>query len=167
MYTLKLTINFVAHLTFHVLKLKLFMCDDQKLNRKQKVWVDVNAIEHRFAVKINAYFVQSKHISKASHHKKVVWMYLVKHKGCHQKKAVWMKPTHLNHLRVWVHVYMSNFKTLIWSWWCSIINWNTNLHYLMFAFLFIFIFMFLKFLKIPFDMVVVFNHQLNLQPTLW
>jgi hypothetical protein len=53
MYTLKLTINFVAHLTFHVLKLKLFMCDDQKLNRKQKVWLDVHTIEHRFAIKIN------------------------------------------------------------------------------------------------------------------
>jgi len=29
-YTLKLSINFVAHLTFHVSKLKLFICDEQK-----------------------------------------------------------------------------------------------------------------------------------------
>jgi hypothetical protein len=27
-YTLKLLINFVAHLTFHISKMKLFMCDE-------------------------------------------------------------------------------------------------------------------------------------------
>ncbi len=27
-YTLKLSTNFVGHLTFHVSKLKLFLCDD-------------------------------------------------------------------------------------------------------------------------------------------
>jgi len=32
MYTLKLPINFVAHLTFHVSKLKLFLCDEQISN---------------------------------------------------------------------------------------------------------------------------------------
>jgi hypothetical protein len=31
-YTLKLPTNFVGHLTFHVSKLKLFLCDDHKLN---------------------------------------------------------------------------------------------------------------------------------------
>jgi hypothetical protein len=31
-YTLKLLINFVAHLTFHISKLKLFMCDEQRPN---------------------------------------------------------------------------------------------------------------------------------------
>jgi hypothetical protein len=46
-YTLKLPTNFVGHLTFHVLKLKLFLCDDHKLNQKQKVQLDVNAIEHK------------------------------------------------------------------------------------------------------------------------
>ncbi len=35
-YTLKLLANFVAHPTFHVLKLKLFLCDEQKSNQKQK-----------------------------------------------------------------------------------------------------------------------------------
>jgi hypothetical protein len=30
MYTLNLPTNFVAHPTFHVLKLKLFMCDEQR-----------------------------------------------------------------------------------------------------------------------------------------
>jgi hypothetical protein len=34
MYTLKLLANFVAHLTFHVAKLKLFLCDEQRLNQK-------------------------------------------------------------------------------------------------------------------------------------
>jgi hypothetical protein len=36
-YTLKLSTNFVAHLTFHVLKLKLFMRDEQRLDYKQKL----------------------------------------------------------------------------------------------------------------------------------
>jgi len=36
-YTLKLATNFVAHLTFHVLKLKLFMSDEQRLDYKQKL----------------------------------------------------------------------------------------------------------------------------------
>jgi len=56
MYTLKLLINFVEHLTFHVLKLKLFLCDDRKLNQKQKMQLDVHAIEHRFAIKIKSIF---------------------------------------------------------------------------------------------------------------
>jgi hypothetical protein len=34
--TLKLPSNFVAHPTFHILKLKLFLCDEQRPNRKQK-----------------------------------------------------------------------------------------------------------------------------------
>jgi hypothetical protein len=37
MYTLKLSIFFFAHMTFHVLKLKLFLHDEQKLVRKQRV----------------------------------------------------------------------------------------------------------------------------------
>jgi hypothetical protein len=31
-YTLKLPIIFVTHLTFHVSKLKLFVCDEQRSN---------------------------------------------------------------------------------------------------------------------------------------
>jgi hypothetical protein len=31
-YTLKLPTNFVAHLTFHISKLKLFMCDEERPN---------------------------------------------------------------------------------------------------------------------------------------
>ncbi len=42
-YTLKLLTNFVGHLTFHISKLKFFLCDDHKLNGKQKVQLDVNA----------------------------------------------------------------------------------------------------------------------------
>jgi len=37
MYTLKLPTNFLAHPTFHVLKLKLFMRDEQRLVWKQKM----------------------------------------------------------------------------------------------------------------------------------
>ncbi len=51
-YTLKLLTNFLGHLTFHVSKLKLFLYDDCKLDRKQKVQPNVNAIEHKLAIKI-------------------------------------------------------------------------------------------------------------------
>jgi hypothetical protein len=34
LYTLKLQINFLAHPTFHVLKLKLFLFDEQRPNQK-------------------------------------------------------------------------------------------------------------------------------------
>jgi len=57
-YTLKLLTNFVAHLTFYIFKLKLFLCDDQWQNRKQKVWVYVDAIEHMLAVKIKSLMKQ-------------------------------------------------------------------------------------------------------------
>ncbi len=50
--TLKLPSNFVAHPTFHVLKLKLFLCDEQRPNQKQRVWSKVDAVEHRLAAKI-------------------------------------------------------------------------------------------------------------------
>ncbi len=36
-YTLKLSTNFVAHPTFHVSKLKLFLCDEQRPYQKQKM----------------------------------------------------------------------------------------------------------------------------------
>jgi hypothetical protein len=36
-YTLKFLFNFVAHPTFHISKLKLFLRDEQKLNHKQKM----------------------------------------------------------------------------------------------------------------------------------
>jgi hypothetical protein len=37
-YNLKFIVNVVAHPTFHISKLKLFLCDEQKLNQKQKMW---------------------------------------------------------------------------------------------------------------------------------
>ncbi len=44
MYTLKLPTNFVAHPTFHILKLKLFLHDNQRPNRKQKVQLKVDPL---------------------------------------------------------------------------------------------------------------------------
>jgi hypothetical protein len=42
----------VAHLTFHVSKLKLFLEDDQRPDWKQKVQPEVDAIKHRLIAKI-------------------------------------------------------------------------------------------------------------------
>jgi hypothetical protein len=55
-YTLKLPTNFVAHPTFHVLKLKLFLHDEQKPNWKQKVRLKVDAIKHELAAEIKGMF---------------------------------------------------------------------------------------------------------------
>lgn len=91
MYTLKLWTNFVTHPTFHILKLKLFLHDDQGPDWKLKVWPKVDAIEHRLVAKIGGifYIKQTQLRSKE---------YLVKYKPCHHKEAVWMKPNHLDHL---------------------------------------------------------------------
>jgi hypothetical protein len=51
-YTLELLINFVTHRTFHVLKLELFLQGNQRPNWKQKVKLEVDAIEHRLVAKI-------------------------------------------------------------------------------------------------------------------
>ncbi len=56
MYTLKLLVNFVAHLTFHVSNLKLFLHDEQRLDRKQKVQLNGDAIEHTLTVEIKGIF---------------------------------------------------------------------------------------------------------------
>jgi hypothetical protein len=90
-YTLKLSTNFVAHLTFHVSKLKLFLCDEQRPNYKQKMSLEVNAIEHRLVVEIEGIHRTRQTSLKGKE-------YLVKYKGWHHKEAVWMKPTHLDHL---------------------------------------------------------------------
>jgi hypothetical protein len=50
MYTLELLINFVAHPTFHVSKLKLFIYDEQRPNQNQKVQSKIDAIERRFVI---------------------------------------------------------------------------------------------------------------------
>jgi hypothetical protein len=44
MYTLELLVNFVAHPTFHVSKLKLFLHDNQRPNWKQKVQLKVDPL---------------------------------------------------------------------------------------------------------------------------
>ncbi len=45
----------MAHLTFHVSKLKLLLCDDQRPNQKHKVQLEVDAIEHKL-VEIESIF---------------------------------------------------------------------------------------------------------------
>jgi len=47
LYTLKLLINFVAHLTFHVLKLKFFLCNEQRQMRP-----NVNVIKCKLVIEI-------------------------------------------------------------------------------------------------------------------
>jgi hypothetical protein len=90
-YTLKLPTNFVAHPTFHILKLKLFLCDEQRLDGKQRVQLEINVVKHRLAAKIENIFRARQTCLKCKE-------YLVKYKGCHQKEAMWMKPIHLYHL---------------------------------------------------------------------
>jgi hypothetical protein len=64
-HTLKLLTNFVSHITFHVLKLKLFLRDEQRLDQKQRMQPKVDAIEHKLAVEIESILVRSRHASKA------------------------------------------------------------------------------------------------------
>ncbi len=90
-YTLKLPTNFVAHLTFHVSKFKLFLQDDQRPNWKQKVWPEVDAIEHRLVAEIKSIFCANQTCFLGKE-------YLVKYKGCYHKEVVWMKLANLNHL---------------------------------------------------------------------
>jgi hypothetical protein len=90
-YTLKVLVNFVAHPTFHVSKFKLILCDDQKLNHKQKVQLEVDAIEHRLATKIEGILcARQTHLQSKE--------YLVKYKCFHHKEVMWMKLAHLDHL---------------------------------------------------------------------
>jgi hypothetical protein len=91
MYNLKLQVNFVAHLTFHALKLKLFLHDEQRLDRKQKVQLEIDAIEHWLATKIEGILCARQTCFKVKE-------YLVKYKCYHHKEAMWMKPIHLDHL---------------------------------------------------------------------
>lgn len=52
LYTLLLLKTFVAHLMFHVSKLKLFKVNDKKLERKQEYHKGFNIMEHRLIVEI-------------------------------------------------------------------------------------------------------------------
>jgi hypothetical protein len=91
MYTLKLLINFVAHLTFHISKLTFILRDEHRPNRKQKVQLEVDAIEHRLVAKIKGIFhTKQTHLRSKE--------YLVPYKDCHHKEVVWMKFHHLDHL---------------------------------------------------------------------
>jgi hypothetical protein len=84
MYTLKLSINFVAHLTFHISKLTLFLCDEHRPNWKQKVRLEVDAIKHRLVAKIKGIFhTKQTHLKSKE--------YPMKYKDCHHKEAMWMK----------------------------------------------------------------------------
>lgn len=68
------------------------MCDEQKLDWKQKAWLEVDAIKHRLVLEIKSIFrARQTHLKNNE--------YLVKHKGCHHKEIVWMKIAHLEHLQ--------------------------------------------------------------------
>jgi hypothetical protein len=88
-YTLKLFINFLAHLTFHISELKLFLHDEHRLNQKQKVLLVVDAIEHKFVIEIKGIFRGKQTCFRNKE-------CLLKYKGCHHKEAMWMKLTHLD-----------------------------------------------------------------------
>jgi hypothetical protein len=81
----------MAHLTFHVLKLKLFLCDEQRLDQKQKMRLKIDAIEHRLVVEIKGIHYARKTSLKSKE-------YLMKYKGCHHKESMGMKLVHLDHL---------------------------------------------------------------------
>jgi len=51
-YMLKLLTSFMAHLTFHVSKLKLFLRNEKKPNWKQKMWLEIDVIEGRLVSEI-------------------------------------------------------------------------------------------------------------------
>ncbi len=89
-YTLNLFIYFLGHSTFHISKLKFLLHDDHRPNQKQKVWLDVDAIEHKFVIEIKG----TLHVKQTCLRNKE---HLVKYKGCHHKEAMWML-THLNHM---------------------------------------------------------------------
>jgi hypothetical protein len=55
------------------------------------VRLEVDAIEHRLAVKIKSILYAKQTCFRGKE-------YLVKYKGCHHKEAMWMKPIHLDHL---------------------------------------------------------------------
>jgi hypothetical protein len=44
----------VAHSTFHISKLKLFLKDEKKLDQKQKMRLKVNVIEQKLANEIKS-----------------------------------------------------------------------------------------------------------------
>jgi len=90
-YTLLLPTTFMAHLTFHVSKLKLFKMDDKKPERKQKYHKGFNLMEHQLTAKIEC-------ILGAKQTQKCGKQYLIKWKGCHPKVAQWVSLSHLNHL---------------------------------------------------------------------
>ncbi len=51
-YKLKLLTSFMAHLVLHVSKLKVFFWDEKKLNPKQKMWLEINAIDDRLVSEV-------------------------------------------------------------------------------------------------------------------
>jgi hypothetical protein len=79
MYSLKLLTNFVAHLTFQISKLKLFLCDKHKLDQKQGAWLDVKGIKHWLVVAIEGTLHKRQTCLEGKE-------YLVKYKGCYHKE---------------------------------------------------------------------------------
>jgi hypothetical protein len=100
-YTLKLPNNFVAHPTFHVLKFKLFLWDNQRPDQKRKVELKVDAIGHKLAIEIkNIFCVRQTHLRGKE--------YLVKYKGCLIRRqygwSMFTRPFAINGKQVWVRM---------------------------------------------------------------
>jgi hypothetical protein len=62
-YTLKLSIDFVAYPTFHISI--FFVCDEQRPDQKQRMWLEVDDININSLLKSKAYSVWSKLSLKA------------------------------------------------------------------------------------------------------
>jgi hypothetical protein len=90
-YTLKLLTIFVAHLTFYISKLMLFLCDDQWPNKKQKLWLYLDVIKHMLAIKIESILcVKQTQILNEKN--------TIKWKPCNQKERV-LKTQHIDCLQ--------------------------------------------------------------------
>jgi hypothetical protein len=70
----------MAHLTFHVSKLRLIYEDKKRKDRKQAYHPRFDLIEHKFVAEVKCILIvkQTKQIGK---------QYLVKWKGCHPKES--------------------------------------------------------------------------------
>jgi hypothetical protein len=79
MYFLKLLVDFVAHLTCQVSKLNLFLCDEQKLDQKQRARLKVDAIEHWLIAAIEGILHTRQTCFRGKE-------YLLKYKDCHHKE---------------------------------------------------------------------------------
>jgi hypothetical protein len=78
-----LATTFVAHLTFHVSKLKPFKVDDKRLERKHEYHKGFNLMEHQLVVEIEC-ILSEKQTRRCGK------QYIIKWKRCHPKETQWV-----------------------------------------------------------------------------